>query len=142
MAETLSSRSTLRFAVLGAASFLALHLVFSFTWELWFTPAALEAPWFLGSKPSIVVTQVGLGLVALVVTVRKAASWRRRLVQALALVSGVMMAVSCVFFAIGANRLMLGPPRLWPWVLLSAFLLLGPAILAGTLLGGILRGRV
>ena len=53
---------------------------------------------------------------------------------------GAMTALAGLFFLIGPERLMVGPTSLWPVVLASAFWLLFPAIVGGTLLGGYLVG--
>ncbi len=122
---------------LGIVCFLVLQAFFVLTWERLFQPATLETPWFLGSKASIVVTQLALGLVALILALR-ARSWRQRFTEAGLMTAGVMAAAIAVFFLLGPARLMVGPPELWPVALVSALLLLAPAILAGTLLGGYL----
>lgn len=122
-------------AGLGAGVFLACHGFFALTWDRLFESSVLETAWFLGSKTSIVTTQAALGVAALALAAR-APSWRRRLEGFGLMTAGVMVAVAGLFFAIGPGRLMVGPTDLWPVVLVSALLLLAPAILAGTLLGG------
>ena len=125
-------------AGLGVVALLVLQLFFALTWGSLFREAELETPWFLGSKASIVVTQVTLaGLVSFLAL--RGSSWRERFADAGLMIAGVMAAVAALFFAIGPARLMVGPTDLWPVVLASAFLLLAPAIVAGTLLGGYLR---
>ncbi len=122
----------------GVAAFLACHGLLALAWERFLQPeAALETPWFLASKTGIVATQVALGLVALILALR-AASWRNRFNEAGLMAAGVMAAVTALFFVLGPARLLVGPPELWPVALVSALLLLAPAILAGTLLGGYL----
>lgn len=124
-------------ALIGAGLFLLLHVFFALTWDRLFQPARLEVPWFLGSPASLVVTQVATGVVAAVLAIRRS-SWRERLRDAALTLAGVMAAAAALFFAVGPARLMVGPPHLWPVVLVSVLLLLTPAILAGTLLGGFL----
>lgn len=126
-------------AGLGVVCFLVLQAFFALTWERLFQPATLETPWFLGSKASIVVTQLAVALVALILALR-ARSWRQRFTEAGLMAAGVMAAAIAVFFLLGPAKLMVGPPELWPVALVSALLLLGPAVLAGALLGGYLAG--
>jgi uncharacterized membrane protein len=121
---------------LGAGGFAVLQLFLNLSWELWFQPSTLETPWFLGSPRAIVVTQVALGALGLARALRRGSTWRIRIVEAGWTTVGVMVALTTAFFWIGPERLMVGPTRLWPVVLSSSFLLLAPAILAGTLLGG------
>ncbi len=125
-------------AGIGAVLFLLLHVFFALTWERLFPGATLETPWFLGSSRSIVATQVTLGLAAAIGGLRQPA-WRERFRNAGLLTFGALAAAAVVFFALGPARLMVGPTDLWPVVLTSAFLLLAPAALAGTLLGGYVR---
>lgn len=136
------SRPSLRWSLgpagLGVVAFLALQGLFALTWERLFQPATLETPWFLGSRAAIVVTQATLGLLALGLALR-ASSWRERFVDFALTTAGVMGAMTALFFLLGPEKLMVGATDLWPVVLTSALLLLGPAILAGTLLGGYLR---
>ncbi len=123
---------------LGALVFMGLHLFFALTWGSLFQSSTLEAPWFLGSRASIVVTQAAVGVLALGFAAR-ARGWRERFAAAGLITAGVMTALVAVFFALGPENVMVGPVRLWPVALASAFLLLAPAILAGTLLGGYLH---
>ncbi len=125
-------------AELGALAFLLLQGFFALAWERLFQPASLETPWFLGSRAAIVVTQVALGVLALSLAAR-ASSWPKRFADGALMIAGVMAAIVALFFLIGPAKLMTGPTDLWPVVLVSAFLLLAPAVLAGTLLGGYLK---
>lgn len=134
--------SPLRLALSGAGSFLVLHLFLVLTWSELFTPAQLDRAWFLGSRRSVFAAQLLLGLVAVLVGHRGPARWRDRFVNGGWLLGGAMAAVTGLFFAIGPAELMLGPARLWPVVLLSALFLLGPAVLAGLLLGGMCAGAL
>ena len=123
---------------MGAGVFLALHVFFALTWDSLFQPATLRTPWFLGSKAAILVTQVAMGLVALGFA-WSAADWRIRLTELSLTIVGAMAAAATLFFVLGPANLMVGPTHLWPVALASAVLLVGPAILAGTLLGGTLH---
>lgn len=133
----LSLKSRLGAAGLGVVAFLALQGFFALTWDRLFQPAMIETPWFMGSKPAIVATQAVLALLAFALALR-ASSWRERFADLGLMTAGVMAAVTALFVLIGPEALMVGPVRLWPVVLASALLLLAPAILAGTLLGGYL----
>lgn len=133
------TRRDLAIAGVGAVGFLALHTAFELGWESLFQPAALDRPWFMASKSSLIATQVTVGLLACGLALREVASWRRRLWEAALLVFGAMSAVIALFFLIGPGELMVGPTDLWPLSLAAAFFLIAPATLAGTLLGGFLR---
>lgn len=126
-------------AALGAATFALLHLVFTLAWERWFLPAQLEVPWFLGARRSLVTTQVTFAAVALVYGVARRGGWRQRLRGAGALAAGAVATMTALFTLIGADRLLLGPPRLWPVALFAGAIVLALPVLAGTLAAGILR---
>lgn len=121
------------------AAFLALQVFFALTWGWLFRSATLETPWFLGSRPSIVLTQVVFGLLAAIQAAR-ASTWRERFASAALMTGGAMAALVALFLLLGPSNLMVGPTDLWPVVLASSLLLLGPAIVAGALLGGYRRG--
>lgn len=127
-------------AGLGAAVFFFVHGVLELGWQRLFQPAALERAWFMASKSALVTTQVALGTVAMLTALRSPGRWRAWLRDSALLAVGALGAVVALFVAIGPSELMVGPVRLWPVSLAAALLLLGPAVLAGTLLGGFLRG--
>ncbi len=127
-------------AIVGGLSFFMLHAVFVATWQTWFTGSALEQPWFLGSRRSIVVSQIALFGVALAVGLMGSGSWLQRFRVGGVFLGGVLGSMACLLFILGPEKLMEGPTRLWPMVLISGLLLVGPAVLVGTWLAGLVKG--
>ena len=128
-------------ALLGAGLFVALELLFVATWELWFQPARIEAPWFLGSRKAVIVTQTSFGLASLALGLGARWPWRRRLEAGSTFAVGAVVAMVVVFSLLGAERLLLGPTRLWPIALAAGATILALPVLAGTLAAGLLSGK-
>lgn len=127
-------------AALGAAVFALLHLVFTLGWDRWFQPAELEVAWFLGARRSLVTTQATLAVVALLLgLLRPGGGWGQRLLGGACLAAGASVVMVATFAVIGAQRLLLGAPRLWPVALIAGAVVLALPVLAGTLASGLLR---
>ncbi len=122
---------------LGAAAFMLLHLGLHLTWDRWFEPARIEVPWLLASRRSVLASQLYVGLMAGLLGVLQPGSWTHRLGDGALLAAGFVGALAVAFFLLGPERLMEGPPELWPVVLGSAVVLFGGPIAAATLLAGL-----
>ena len=79
------------------------------------------------------VVALALGLV------RRDPGWGRRFGAAAALAGGAVTMMMATFGVIGAERLLVGPARLWPVALAAGSIVLALPVLAGTLAAGLCR---
>jgi hypothetical protein len=135
-------RHWLRPFVVGALTFGVVHLAVMVLWSSGLLTTRLAHPWFLGSRTTILLGQIVAGLAAFAWGMFESGGLGPRIVSALALSLGFLGAAALVFAAIGPEALMLGPVHLWPWALLSALLLVAPAIALGAGLAAFLRGEL
>jgi hypothetical protein len=146
MGESSASRSWhgswIRPFLVGAVTFGVIHLAVTVFWRSGLFTTRLPHPWFLGSRATILLGQVAAGLAAFVCGMLESVGLGQRIISALALSLGFLGAAALVFAAIGPEALLLGPVHLWPWALLSAFLLVAPAIALGAAVAAFLQGEL
>jgi hypothetical protein len=117
-------------ALLGAATFVAAHLVQTLWWTTWFRGA--YAPWFLNSGRAVALTT---GCQFIAAAMASAAEPREALVRGGSIAAGAAAAMVVVLaFA--------GPGTLFPIVIGIGTIVLAAASLAGALAGSGLRRTI
>jgi uncharacterized membrane protein len=114
--------------IVGAASFVAAHLVEVAAWQSWFNRGSTVPAWFLNSGRAVAFTMACVAVASALASASPRGGRREAAVRAGLVGAGAIVAMALVLFAIG-------PGTLFPLVVLIGALVLAVATVAGAAAG-------
>lgn len=117
---------------LGAAAFLAAHLVEVREWQRWFAPGSDFAPWFLNAGRAVAFTAVCLFLAGVITGAVGPRTLREGAVLGGYAAAGAALAMTTVLVAAG-------PGTIFPIVLAVGYVVAAASAVSGALVGGAIR---